>query len=226
VYEGNNETDIPEFEESYQILSPLSIILQKKIKQKIMNLNKDVWWSICEHAQISQLSKLLILNHEITSFISDQVLNRLQKLLKYKSIITLMRDNFHPNRRHLLEQTGLRHECIQFIKSGQFSHTDVLLFEEVDELQYRDCLDIFLCKYKCQDNTCITLTFGSVLQNFIHEPVRTYFQGRAHFLKFYTHYHGKITLPTCQNSKFFSWGFAQRVGGVGDFADALLLGKD
>lgn len=68
------------------------------------------------------------------------------------------------------------------------------------------------------------MTLGDVVDNLQHAtPVRAWIGGYAHPLKIYVSARASKFLPHTAEGTFFSWGFAERVGGVGSYEHAVLL---
>ena len=85
--------------------------------------------------------------------------------------------------------------------------------------------DVALCTYEHLSGLTSVVTIGSVVDALSHTAVRVYVAGRAHNLTLYLKWPSSTRklLPRTRNGAFYSWGFAERVGGVGSFDATPLL---
>lgn len=83
--------------------------------------------------------------------------------------------------------------------------------------------DARLCEYEHLSGDRSVVTIGSFVDALTHPPIKTFVAGYSHELTLYLAVSTMKTLPRTCDGYFYSWGFADRVGGVGRFSDATPL---
>ena len=178
----------------------------------------DVFSVIAEHSTHRDKETIGTLSTDIRRNTKDQIdtcrdtahIRMVQKLKCY----------WCEDKRAHHESQGLLKSSLAFIKSSELNSHDILAMEDVSTSErMADIRDIKLMHYTCENGTVICITVGSLLEKMLYHPnrVRCFFSGCAHHLAIYVVSHDQITLPRCADGTFYSFGFAQRIGDVGDF---------
>lgn len=187
----------------------------------------DIYQIVGEHSNASGVSSLVSLNKEINHIVEPESKRRKTRATPYLELIDLLKKEFNNSRKSEIENNGLKNSFYTLITSGILSFKDILNIQAIfksNSKDINDIRDIFLMNYTNQNSKNIRITIGSLVDNLTNEEVKTFFKGYSMKLNIYYQDDNKRkTLPVCKEGNFYSWGYADRVGSVGNFNEAPLL---
>lgn len=180
----------------------------------------DTLGHVASFLDIASASRASILSKRTHELLLPSLTQRRAACDPYLNLVRVLRTTFASM--EAVEKVGLHQTFRDVLTCKQLSWRDVLLME--DGL-VRDVACIFLGHYTRVNGEVLTLTVGSVVHSLTCQPpINTFFRGFAHPLRIYAKTSCyQMLLPDTREGRFFSWGYASRVGGVGDMNSAPRL---
>lgn len=211
----------------------------------------DVFENIVKYLPINDINNISILDKEIYEITKYIIQKRLSNLRNHSKLIIKIKEYFlnnvnKPYSNELLEATleiqktlmhtnylvdGLYTIIKEFITSKYLSVKEIVELQEIGEKNDEDINELYLINYFDENKNELPLTLGIIIKSLMNSSIRVFFKGYAYNLKIY--YENRFldrtyakSLPKCCDGDFFSWGYADRIGGVGNFEDYKLLDKN
>ncbi len=195
----------------------------------------DVFNIITNYSSINNLSTINALNKEIYSITKSQIDTRFNNFKKYVNLINKIKTYFSPEKKKLIQKTGLNCVFIKFITERNLSYVDIINMQELHESQKEIDLDIknfYIMDYIKINNEKIILNVGSIIRSLYNtNSIKVFFVNYAYNLNIYhkiNYLDGtyNIILPKCLEGDFCSWQHVTRVYNIDDFEKYRLLNKN
>jgi hypothetical protein len=192
-----------------------------------MGMDDDTFLVVASHSSCKDAETVASLSRGIRDAAMPVVAETRRMHEKYDCALRALRLHFSASKRSALEATGLSRAIEKFLCESDLSVQTVLRLQEIATTPRSEMREIPLTEYTTQSGNVISITVGSILDAMKHDPICVYFQGCAYRLQIYFRANGgQLFLPVCKEGRFFSWGYANRIGSVGNFQDAAYLSVD
>jgi hypothetical protein len=185
---------------------------------------EDVFGVIATHCAPAGVEGVASLSHGIRHAAMPLVRTVRNRCARYDAVVGLLKEHFSPSTRNALEATGLRCAMQSLLCKCGVDVNTILLMQEIGTDPECEVRSIPLTQYTTERGGLLSITVGSIVDAMMHEPVYVFFNGYRYLLRIYSQNdRGQISLPVCKQGSFYSWGYADRIGGVGNFEDAAEL---
>ncbi len=188
----------------------------------------DIFDIISSHSNIEDSENLCLVSQEIKDIISQDLSLKRETLSPYYQLITKLKDYFSYQNHDLIYSEGLKDTFKRLITKQHLSYKDIIIMQQITntcsskEINY--IKNINLMDYINNQNKIINITVGSLLKEFENTAINIFFKGYTFKLKIY--YQDSNTnkyLPNCIEGQFYSWGYADRIGDLGDIKNYPIL---
>jgi hypothetical protein len=184
----------------------------------------DVFEVVATHCTPAAAETVASLSHTIRDVSMPVVARLRQRYAKFVPMIGVLKQHFSPATRPSLEQLGLRRAMERLLCESNLDVNTLLLMQDVATMPDCEMRPMPLTRYTTTHGTVISITVGSLIDAMTNDPLCVFFNGHGYRLRIYSKtVCGQVHLPVCSQGRFFSWGFAMRVGDVGSFQDAPVL---
>lgn len=182
---------------------------------------QDVFEVIATHSAPAGAEAVASLSHDIRNSAMPLITETRQRCARYDPVVQFLKTHVSPLTRSALEFTGLCHATQTLLCECDVDVNTILLMQEIATDPECDVRSIPLTPYTTRHGTVLSITVGSLVDAMTHEPLHVFFNGYRYRLRVYAKSNrSQIYLPVCKQGRFYSWGYADRLGGVGDFANA------
>lgn len=190
----------------------------------VQGIMQDVFEVIAAHSAPAGAEAVASLSNDIRNAAMPLVKARRQRCARYDAVVELLKTHFSPHTRDVLQSMGLHWAMQSLLCECDVDVNTILLMQEIGTDPECEVRTIPLTPYTTEHGILRSITVGSIVDAMTHQPVHVYYNGYRYRLRIYTKNDwGQIHFPVCKQGRFYSWGFADRVGGVGSFEHATEL---
>lgn len=183
----------------------------------------DIFEIVSQHSSIDDSINLSLINQEINKIVSKDLNIKKNKIMIYLELILKIKKYFGKDNQTKIYSQGLKESIKNLIIKKILSFRDILLLQKLSDSKTKEAnfvKKIFLFDYNTQQKDKLTITIGSLLEQIVNQPVNIFFNQHGLKLKiYYQDSNSQKFLPNCVEGQFYSWGFVDRVSGIGNMSD-------
>lgn len=185
----------------------------------------DIFENIVNNSEINELFNINILNKEINNIVKSSINIRVDSLKEYINLIKKIKKIINEKKDFNNDELNLFFKSL--ITQQKLSVYDILLMQEIQENNNEDIKKFNLINYYNSKKEKIKITLGFIINELYNDTINTYINGFYCKLKIYYNNNNlknkyfvndnKLLLPICSDGRFYSWGYVDRISGIGNF---------